>query len=48
MRCAVCQEVIWNSEYHIVWGGFTYCGTSCVVDELKREDGLEEKNSEDN
>lgn len=48
MRCIACREPIEPGDNYIEWDGFDYCGTACVVDELKKEDGLEEKVREDN
>lgn len=48
MKCIQCNTEIDKGESYVEWDGYTYCGTSCVVDELKEKGGLEELIREDN
>lgn len=47
MKCLKCKTFIDIGEEYIKWGGFTFCGTACVVEHLVEEDGLELKVRED-
>lgn len=43
MKCIKCESHIDVGDSYVSWGGFEYCGTSCVVDQLVDDDGLEER-----
>lgn len=47
MRCEHCKTVIDKGESYVEWDMCIYCGTSCIVDELKQEGLLEERIRED-
>lgn len=48
MNCTKCGADIEHGDSYVAWGGFEYCGTACVVDELVEDDGMELKVREDN
>ena len=47
MKCIKCTGAIEPGDSYVSWGGFEYCGTACVVDQLVDEDGMELKVRED-
>ena len=41
MNCVRCKQPIELGEDYLDWGGFEYCDSACLVDELKAEGEVE-------